>query len=289
MNSVVTIGNFDGVHLGHQAIVQQVVALAQQHNLQSTIVVFEPQPMEFFHGDQAPARLTNLAEKQYYFDNFNIDNVVVLEFNEQLKNLSADEFVQTILLDQLQTQHLIVGDDFKFGADRQGDFDFLQQYSEFSTSATTTIEADGLRVSSSRIRSALAHSDFAQAKLLLGRAYTMRGEVIQGDQNGRKLNAPTANIDPQRLVLPLTGVFVVQVHGQDEHYYGVANLGTRPTVDGVRKLLETHIFDFDQDIYGQSIEIEFLHKLRDEQRFADLAELQQQIAIDQQQARDWLG
>ncbi len=277
---IATIGNFDGLHLGHQAIIRQIVELAQQQNCLSTVIIFEPQPQEFFYGIKSPARLTNLQEKLFYLEQLKVEQVMVLDFDEKLKNLSADDFIQTQLIDKLKLKHLIVGDDFKFGADRQGDVTLLKSNKIFTVENTPTIKINEQRVSSSRVREALATANFELAKQLLGRAYSLRGEVINGDKNGRKIAVPTANIDPNRLVLPFSGVFAVRAHGLDKSYHGIANLGTRPTVDGLRTLLETHIFDFEQTIYGETLDIEFIKKIRDEKKFANFSELEAQIHRD---------
>jgi riboflavin kinase/FMN adenylyltransferase len=285
--SVVTIGNFDGIHLGHQNIIKQLIQHAKQHTLLTTVIIFEPQPQEFFLNSEAPARLTNFTEKLFYLENLGVDQVCVIAFDSDIQKLSAQNFIQQYLINTANAKHVIVGDDFKFGADRQGDFALLQQQNTFTAQNTETVLIADKRVSSSRIRVALHNSDFNVAEKLLGRRYAMRGKVIHGDQNGRKLAAPTANLDPQRLVLPFTGVFAVTIHGLDKPYHGVANLGTRPTLDGIRTLLETHIFDFDTDIYGRTIEVEFQHKIRDEQKFANFAELKQHIQQDIESARQW--
>lgn len=277
---VATIGNFDGIHLGHQKILQQVIYSAKQFNLPSTVIVFEPQPQEFFLKDQAQGRLTNLNEKLFYFEKLGIDQVFILQFDSELKNLSAERFIQQLLIDKIKVQHLIIGDDFKFGADRSGDFNLLTQNNRFTVSNTDTVVLAGKRVSSSWVREALAADDFVVAEKLLGRPYSMRGTVIHGDKIGRKLNAPTANVDPKRLVLPIKGIFAVTVNALDKLYYGVASLGNRPTLDGKKTLLEPYLFDFDDDLYGKIIEIAFRHKIRDEQKFDSFDALKQQIQWD---------
>jgi riboflavin kinase/FMN adenylyltransferase len=283
-----TIGNFDGVHLGHQAIIQNVVEHAQATKTASALITFEPTPSEYFLKSHAPARLTRLSEKLMRLKNLGLDYVLVLPFKQNLANLPAIEFVE-FLHNSLQVQHLWVGDDFRFGKNRVGDINLLQDFAtqhDFQINQLTSYIIEGERVSSSRIRQLLAAGDLAQAALLLGRAYTMSGRVAHGQARGRTIGFPTANILLKRHLSPLLGVYAVRVHGlSSKSMNGVANLGNRPTVDGIRYLLEVHLFDFDSDIYGQHIEVEFCHKLRDEQRFTSFAELQQQIQLDARAAR----
>lgn len=283
-----TIGNFDGVHLGHQALIQRLVAAAKQRDLPSGLITFEPTPQEFFQGSNAPARLTRLEEKNAMFDCTDLDYVVVLPFDGTLADLSAERFVTDILLQQMQVEFLLIGDDFKFGKNRLGNFALLQsmakQY-DFSVDNMPSELLHGERISSSRIRAALQEGDLATAERLLGRPYSMLGTVVQGDQRGRSIGFPTANILLQRYRSPLLGVFAVRVYGIDKQpVNGVANVGSRPTVDGTRSLLEVHLFEFDHDIYGQALQIEFCHKIRDEQRFDSFELLKQQIQQDCQSA-----
>jgi len=372
---VATIGNFDGVHRGHQALLRQLQAIAQEKNLPAVIVLFEPQPQEFFCPDKAPARLTTWKEKVVNVGRFTNDSpplkkggrgdfaaaskptqsldsrlrgndeiippcekedvgrftdpsaaaegskptqllncrndelsILTLRFNEKLANLTAQEFIQQILIDKLNVKHLLIGKDFKFGKDRSGNLATLEtagQTSGFEVEAFPDFIWHGERVSSTRIRAALASGDLKLAADLLGRSYSITGRVMHGAQRGRTLGFPTANIALKRLKSPLAGVYAVRVqvvscelsvvsnnntfptthNPQLTTHCGVANLGTRPTVDGTRVFLEVHLFDFNEDIYGRELQVEFLHFLRPEKRFESLDALKAQIARDAEQAR----
>jgi riboflavin kinase/FMN adenylyltransferase len=288
-NCVATIGNFDGVHLGHQAILRQLMRQAQQRQVSAVVIIFEPQPQEFFAPQQAHARLTRLREKLMVLRRYGVTRVLCLHFNTQLAVLSAQAFIEKILVQGLQIQHLVVGDDFRFGNDRQGDFELLQQTGQqygFTVENQHTFIIDGERVSSTRVRQALEQGDISTAQQLLGRPYTLCGRIRYGQQRGRSIGFPTANIFLHRQISPLTGVFAVTLHGiYSQPLPGVANLGTRPTVDGSQFLLEVHLFDFQKTIYGQYVEVEFIRKLRDEQRFNSFAALKQQIMQDVQVAK----
>lgn len=289
---VATIGNFDGVHLGHQAVIGQLAEKAAALRLPSVLILFEPQPQEFFQGAQAPARLTRLREKLLALRRYSVDRVFCLRFDAQLAAMTAEAFVDHILVQSLEVRHLVVGDDFRFGSARRGDFALLQRLGAqrgFQVVPMHTFTIDGTRVSSTRIREALAAGDLATAEKLLGRPYRMCGRVAHGDKRGRTIGIPTANLHLHRKAVPLKGVYVVQVFGLErEPLLGVANVGTRPTVDGTRTLLEVHLFDFNQDIYGRQVDVRFMHKLRDEQRFASFEELKQRIFRDLDDARAWL-
>jgi len=291
---VATIGSFDGVHLGHQAILRQLLAVARQHQLPAVVIIFEPQPHEFFSGDKAPARLMRLREKIQAFMAAGVERVFCLQFNAQLRNLSAEEFIEKILLDGLGIKHLVVGDDFRFGCDRRGNFALLQAVGAergFDVTDTCTLEVDGVRVSSTRIRQLLEQGDFASVEKLLGRPYSISGRIVYGQQLGRKLGVPTANVHLRRYKSPLHGVFTVTVTFADGSVHnGVANVGVRPTVNGVKKpLLEVHIFDFSRTVYGAMIDVAFHTKLRDEQKFNSLDELQAQLQTDIAQARQFFA
>jgi len=281
---VATIGNFDGVHLGHQKILQQLIAKAKEFNLPSLVITFEPLPQEYFSAEKAPARLMKLREKIIALKEYGVDRVLCLRFNQKLASISAEEFVKTILVDKLGVRYLIIGDDFRFGHKRQGDFNLLQKMGMqfgFEVMPTETVLFNGERVGSSRVRNALAEGDLALAKQLLGRPYYLSGHVSYGEQLGRELGFPTANIFLHRKVLPLRGVFVVQVHGLgDKPLLGAANIGRRPTVDDEDFLLEVYILDFNQNIYGKFLQVEILRKLRGEEKFNSLEELKIQIAKD---------
>jgi riboflavin kinase/FMN adenylyltransferase len=285
-----TIGNFDGVHLGHQAVFKALQEKAMHLGVPSTVILFEPQPMEFFQPQKAPPRLTRLREKLIHIRNCGIDRVVLLEFNQHLASLSAEAFVQQVLVDGLAIRHLYVGDDFRFGRERKGDFSLLQKAGEkqgFGVEGMDTICHDDCRISSTRIREALAAGDFSTAEFCLGRSYQICGRVGHGNQRGRTIGFPTLNINLHRSVSPVRGVFAVHVEGlDDEALPGVANVGTRPTVDGKgRPLLEVHLFDFDRPVYGAQVGVTFIQRIRDEKKFSSFDELQQQILLDAARTR----
>ncbi len=289
---VATIGNFDGVHRGHQALLQQVNEAAKRLNVPSVVVTFEPQPSEYFlQGKPLTPRLTRLREKFHALAHYGADKVLVLRFDAKLSALSAEEFVEKILVRGLGVKHVIVGDDFRFGKARQGDVEFLKKAGErsgFTAERLASVMIDGERVSSTRVRQALTAGDQTLAERLLGRAYTMEGRVVRGDQRGRSIGFPTANIYVQRKMTPVQGVYAVKMQGvTTDSLSGVANVGVRPTVGGTRTLLEVHLFDFNQEIYGQQVVVEFCKKLRDEKRYETLDLLKEQIAIDAKQARDY--
>ena len=293
LGCVATIGNFDGVHLGHQAVLQQLATKAKALQLPTVVIIFEPQPQEFLIPDKAPARLTRLREKIMVMRHHQVDRILGLRFNPQFANLSASDFIAQILVKGLDIQHLVVGDDFCFGKQRQGNFATLleagKQHGFTLESQKTFILGNG-RVSSTRVRQALMQGDLQNVKTLLGRPYSLWGRIRYGQQMGRQIGFPTANIFLHRQISPLIGVFAVLVHGlKNKPLAGVANLGTRPTVDGHQLLLEVHLFDFDKTIYGHRVEIEFVKKLRDEQRFASFEALKQQIIIDVQKAKAVFG
>ncbi|CAK9887479.1 MULTISPECIES: bifunctional riboflavin kinase/FAD synthetase [Pseudomonas] len=291
---VATIGNFDGVHRGHQAILARLRERAHELGVPSCVVIFEPQPREYFAPDTAPARLARLRDKVALLAAEGVDRVLCLAFNQRLSKLSAAEFVDTILVDGLGVKHLEVGDDFRFGCDRVGDFDFLEQagiLQGFTVEEAQTVELDGLRVSSTQVRDALANADFALAKHLLGRPFRICGRVLHGQKLARQLGTPTANIQLKRHRVPFTGVYLVSVDVDGKNWPGVANIGVRPTVSGDGKAhLEVHLLDFAGDLYGRRLTVEFHHKLREEQRFASLEALKSAIDADIAAARaHWHG
>lgn len=286
---VATIGNFDGVHRGHQAILAQLRARAQALGVPSCVVIFEPQPREFFTPAEAPPRLTRLREKLALLAQEGVDQVLCLPFNPRLREHSAEDFVQEILVQGLAVRHLEVGDDFRFGCDRAGDFAFLQQAGQvhgFSVEAATTLTLGQERVSSTAIRQALAAGDLAHAANLLGRDYALCGRVIHGQHLGRQLGAPTANIQLKRRRVALSGVYTVSAEVDGQRLAGVANIGLRPSVqgDGLPHL-EVHLLNYQGDLYGRFMRVTFCHKLRDEQRFASLDALRQAIDSDIAAAR----
>jgi riboflavin kinase/FMN adenylyltransferase len=288
---VLAIGNFDGVHLGHVALMQQLAEVSARLQLVPTILTFEPHPREFFAPASAPARLTTLREKLELLADYGARQAMVCPFNAAFSALTAEEFIEQVLVKSLQVKHLIIGDDFRFGRGRTGDFSLLQAAGQkfgFSVEAMASVMVDGERASSSAVRAALANGDMAQAARFLGRPYMIDGRVAHGDKIGRQLGFATANIRIKHNPLPMTGVFAVEVSGLGEKILpGVANLGVRPTVGGTRPLLEVHLFDFDRDIYGAHISVRFVHKLRNEQRFPNFDALKAQIAADAVAARDF--
>jgi riboflavin kinase/FMN adenylyltransferase len=286
---VATIGNFDGVHRGHQAILVRLRERAVELGVPSCVVIFEPQPREYFAPQTAPARLSRLRDKLELLAAEGVDQVLCLAFNQRLSKLSAAEFVDTILIDGLGVKHLEVGDDFRFGCDRLGDFDFLTQVGNvqgFSVEAARTVEMNGVRVSSTQVRKALAAADFTLAEQLLGRPFEITGRVLHGQKLARQLGWPTANVQLKRRRVPFTGVYLVSVEIGGQQWPGVANIGVRPTVAGDGKAhLEVHLLDFAGDLYDRRLTVAFHHKLRDEQRFASLEALKSAIDADVAAAR----
>lgn len=290
----VTIGNFDGVHLGHQAILGELKGEARASGLTSCVVTFEPHPRELFSPLAAPTRLTSLREKCELLSEHGVDRVQVLRFNRAFASLSADEFIDRVLVGGLNAKWVMIGDDFCFGAKRSGDFKHLKNAGDklgFEVHAMHTIKAgsgeNAARVSSSAVRELLSAGDVVRAARLLGRPYSISGRVVDGDKLGRTLGFPTANVQMRHNRPPLTGIYAVKVEGLGERALGgVASIGVRPTVtnSGLVKL-EVYIFDFDENIYGRHIRVDFLKKIRDEEKYKDLETLKQQIAKDADEAR----
>ncbi|RLA46794.1 MAG: bifunctional riboflavin kinase/FMN adenylyltransferase [Gammaproteobacteria bacterium] len=292
--SVLTIGSFDGLHLGHRAIIEQVKERAGYYGLPSVVMMFEPQPREFFSGEQAPARLMRMREKVDALGKAEIDRVFCVGFNRQLSELSAQEFVDNLLVQGLDIKCLVIGDDFHFGCDRKGDFVMLAEQGQrygFEVVETYTVSIDGQRVSSTRIRHALEVGDFLEAERLLGQPFCITGRVVYGQQLGGQLGIPTANVNLHRYRAPLRGVFAVEVLLADgQRVQGVANVGVRPTVgDLIKPVLEVHMLDWSGDIYGQRIAVEFKRKLREEQKFTSLDDLVESIQKDIGVAREYFG
>ena len=288
--SAVSIGNFDGLHLGHQALLARLRALAAPQGLRSTVLTFEPHPREFFTPEQAPTRLTSLREKCELLAGMGIDHVHVLHFDAELAAMSADGFVAEVLAAGLQSRRLLIGDDFRYGAGRAGDFEHLRASGArfgFEAEQMRTILHGAQRASSTAVRAALAAGDMAGARDLLARWYGLSGRVMHGAQRGRTLGFPTANVEIRHNRPPCTGVFAVQVHGVGERpRAGVANLGRKPTVEVDAPLtLETHIFDWQGDLYNAHLRVDLLHRIRDERKFESLEALTQQIADDCATAR----
>ena len=291
--SVVCIGAFDGVHLGHRAVLARVRERARELNLDSVVASFEPLPREFFaHGRPVP-RLSSLREKIEQFGDAGLERVLLLRFTAALAAMTAQEFVERVLVERLNAREIWVGEGFRFGHARGGDLALLERLGRehgFSANALAPVVLEGERISSSAIRDALAGGSFDLAARWLGRAFSIGGHVVRGQQLGRKLGYPTANVRLGRRISPVFGIFAVRVFGVgDVARPGVASLGVRPTVNGKEPLLEAHLFDFDGDLYGKRIQVEFVEKLRDEEKFSDLDAMVKQIDRDAVQARKILG
>jgi riboflavin kinase/FMN adenylyltransferase len=286
---VVTIGTFDGIHLGHQALLNRLCEHAARLSRRAMLLTFEPMPREYLRPESPPARLTSWRERWHILGDCCIDYMCVLRFDERLRNLTGQDFA-ALLGNQLHAHLIVVGHDFKFGRDGQATSSSLAvagQRLGFAVDVVPPVLQDGVRISSSGVREALARSDFELAAAWLGRPYSMTGRVVQGNQLGRKLGFPTANLRTGRRRVPVAGIFAVRVHRVgDNPLPGVASLGTRPTVaGGGEMLLETHLFDYAGDLYGREIEVEFVSKLRDEERFTDLDALTVQMNKDADEAR----
>lgn len=280
---VATIGNFDGVHLGHRAIIRQVTEKANKMGLPSAVMVFEPQPREFFSPDEAPARLMTFREKCEVLAELGIDRVLCVKFNKHFCLQSAADFCEDVLVSGMGIRHLVVGDDFRFGNDRIGDFSFLQQMGKangFGVESTHTYEWDGDRVSSTRVRQCLEQSRFGDAAMMLDQPFFMSGRVMHGQKLGRTIGVPTANFLPKRVRTPVSGVFAVHVQGMGMLRPGVANLGTRPTLSGDQVRLEVHLLDYSGDLYGKHLRVLFRHKIRNEKKFDGLDSLKTAIQQD---------
>jgi len=280
-----TIGNFDGVHLGHRAMIERVIAHARSNAMESCVMTFEPHPREFFAPDQAPARLTSLREKLELLAGIGIDKVLVCRFDFDFARVEAQAFVERLVVGALGARYVLVGDDFRFGARRLGDFDTLSAAGRvhgFQVERVSSIEVAGVRVSSTAVRERLGAGDLDAASDLLGRPYSIGGRVVRGDRLGRELGFPTANVALRRDPVPLQGIFAVQVTGLgNSPVAGAASLGVRPTVkSGAKPVLEVHLLDFQGDIYGRRLQVHFLKKLRDEAKYADLAALVEAIRRD---------
>ncbi len=290
---VATIGNFDGVHRGHQHMITAVRAAAIRVGLPAAVITFEPTPREFFEGDAAPARLTRLREKLEALASYGVDRVLVLRFDRRVQAMGATEFVERLLVDGLGVRHMVVGHDFHFARRREGNLALLQEAGRrhgFTVEEVGRYMDEGERVSSSLVRDALGRGDLERARKLLGRPYRMAGRVRRGAQLGRTLGFPTANLALHRKVVPLWGVFAVRVSGAGlADHPAVVSLGTRPTINGTEPLLEVHVFDFDGDLYGRYLDVDFILRLRDERRFETIDALVAQMHRDAAAARAALG
>lgn len=316
---VATIGNFDGVHIGHQHILAQLNEKARACQLPSIVITFEPQPQEFFAPKISPARLTRFRDKAEVIADCGIDKLLVIHFKSSFCQLSADDFVKKILVDKLGVKYLQVGDDFQFGKDRGGNFNSLLESGRefgFVVESTPTFSIDNKRVSSTRIREALEAGDMEQTQVLLKRPYWMSGHIQHGAKRGRTIGFPTANVPLHRETPAVSGVFAVRLWGRDlgvckntlsdsldsgsnknrqgsdksrQGINGIANIGYRPTVDGKKGLLEVHLFDFNGDVYGKLVHVDFLHKIRDEMKFDSFEILKEQILKDVVEAKAYFS
>ena len=278
----IAIGNFDGMHLGHQALLRQLMAYTQTYQITPAVMTFEPHPREFFMPQNAPARLASMREKLEYFAECGVQHVYVQRFNQAFAGQSPAAFMQ-VLRDQLNANVVMVGEDFCFGAKRAGSVQTLVEHG-FNVIPLPEVRLQGERVSSTLVRNALAAGELIKAQSLLGRPYSISGKVVHGAKLGRQLGFPTANVHMRHERPALTGVYAVKLNNLP----AVANLGNRPTLEGIPKLkLEVHVFDFNGDLYGQHVHVQFFHKLRDEQKFAGLDALKAQIALDALQAKQY--
>lgn len=289
---VLTIGNFDGVHLGHQKILDQVAADAKEAGLPSVVMLFEPLPIEFFAPDRAPVRLMNLREKLDAFGQTDIDYVLVCRFDDRFAHMCAQTFVEDLLVAKLNIKQLVVGDDFRFAKNREGSFQTLVDNGKkfgFVVDDMSTLIYQGDRVSSTRIRKALAAHDLDLVRVLLDKPFYFKGRVIHGQRLGRQLGFRTLNLNPKRLQMPVEGVYSVYVSGlAEEEWPGIANIGVRPTVDGLRPSIEVHLFNWNKDVYGAHVGVTLHRFIRSEMKFDSLDELKKQIALDVQQAKQLL-
>lgn len=287
---VATLGNFDGLHLGHQALLEKLKQLGQQLNLPTVVIIFEPQPKEFFANQKAGARLMLFREKWYALAKWKIDYVLCLRFNRALADLTPDDFVKQILIDQLYVKAVIVGDDCRFGAKHTGGYPALKrlgaQY-HFTAIEMSPLLYKGERISSTWVRTALQAGNISLAQALLGGPYQLCGKVILGEKRGFELGFPTANINLHRDILPFSGVFIVRAYLNNKSYPGTASLGVRPTFEGTHPLLEVYLFDFSQNIYDRYLKVDFLHKLRPEERFETIDALIEQMRQDVLKAKEY--
>ncbi|MEI8385277.1 MAG: bifunctional riboflavin kinase/FAD synthetase [Nitrosomonadaceae bacterium] len=296
MPVALVIGNFDGVHLGHQAMLARLKETSNRLNLASCVMTFEPHPREFFAPDQAPTRLTSLREKLELLAEYGVEQVQICKFNFDFAKINAKDFVGNILQQGLGARWVLVGDDFRFGARRTGDLAMLRALSsshDFEVAEMPTYSVDGMRVSSTAVREALSSDDLGLARRLLGRPYSISGKVVGGDKLGKRIGFPTANMQLRHNRPPLSGIFAVEVRGAlssspQQVTRGVASLGVRPTVhENGKPVLEVHLFDFNQEIYGRHLRMDFLHKLRNEEKYSDLETLIRQIGLDVENAKKY--
>ena len=283
---IATIGNFDGLHLGHKEILKNMLSIAKKQKLKRMVIFTEPHAKEFFAEEissvEAPPRISPWRDKYLSLKKNGVDVAFFLKFNSNLKRMTPEIFADDIL-GNLQIKSLMIGDDFKFGKDRKGDFNFLVNWGKnkgVDVLKTETFKINDKRVSSTRIREALTNNDFEEARILLDRPYTFSGKVVQGNQLGRTIDVPTANLWLPKTNLPINGVYGVKIQFEDKKFLGIANMGLRPTIGGTMPVLEVHIFNFSDDIYGQRIQVEFCFKVRNEKKFSGLDQLKEQIKKD---------
>lgn len=291
-NSCLTIGNFDGVHLGHQKLIQQVVAQAQNQSCLSVVVTMQPLPQQFFTGKYSMVLLSDFKLKAKLFQQLGVDVMCLLNFNQKIAAMKARDFYREILCFGLKSQSIMVGDDFKFGRNREGDFNLLKQWSKadgIKVAQMHSIQIDGIRVSSTVVRELLAAGDFAQAKQMLGRDFNLIGKVAHGRKKGRELGFPTINIELRDGDFPLHGIYVSQIKIAGQLYPSVASVGFNPTVGGNAKRVEVHVFDFSREVYGQTVEVLFYKKLRNEVEFGSLTELTDAVAEDVKAGREFFA
>lgn len=289
---VLTIGNFDGVHKGHQRVIAALVAKAKALNCAAAVLVFEPQPQELFAGDKAPARLCRLRDKYALLAELGVERLICVNFTRKFAGQSAQQFIEELLVEKLGIKHLIVGDDFHFGKNRLGDFTMLSEAGNkfgFNVTDTASCKMASCRVSSTAIRQALEQDNLNDVENMLGRPYSIIGKVFHGDKRGRQLGFPTANVLLKRRKSPLDGVFAVIVNTNNGTFNGVANIGSRPTINGIRQQLEVHVFNFNDNLYGQCIEVVIKKKLRQVMKFDSLEALTMQIKQDSEQAKQVLN
>ncbi|CAC9441377.1 Riboflavin kinase (EC / FMN adenylyltransferase (EC [uncultured Gammaproteobacteria bacterium] len=287
--SVVTIGNFDGVHIGHKKIISQLVKKSKELGLPSVLISFTPTPQSFFSREQAS--LSSFKEKHRLLSELDLDTHLIIRFNQAFSQLAAQTFVQEILLNKLNMKYCLIGDDFRFGKERKGSFELLQSLSKdkgFTVKETPSILCNNRRVSSSAIRTLLKNGDTQSASQMLGHAFSITGKIIHGLKNGRAIGFPTINIPIQRKISPVHGIFAVTIELDGATYQGVCSVGNRPIIGGKKTLLEVFLFDFNQQVYGLEAKIIFKHKIREERNFADFKALKQQIELDVQNAKDYL-
>lgn len=288
--SAVTIGNFDGVHKGHQEIIKHLTDKANQLSLHSVLVSFSPTPEQFFGRNHA--LLSNFREKHQLLSQTNLDENLLIRFNQSFSKLSAEAFVEKILVQSLNVRYCLIGDDFRFGKNRQGDYALLKKLSDkhnFIVENVNSIKSGEVRISSSSIRSTLANGDFKKACHFLGREYFIAGRIVHGDKKGRTIGFPTINIPIKRKISPVQGVFAVIASVKNAQYFGVCNVGKRPTVGGDKTRLEVFLFDFNQDVYGETAKIVFKYRIRDEKKFDSFDMLKNQINEDVLKAKNYFS